>query len=157
VSTPGGLIAACKRLGVALSIEGDKLRVRAPNGMPRDLLEDLRKHKPEIMAELRKRHPAHNMAVMMVLPDGRQYWLAPDGMEFDAGGLPVLRRSVLDALVAAGKATKEELRHLIDAAHELGGGDVRMEPQAQGAASLPETEKARSGEMSAPVSGGGAK
>ena len=148
------LIEACKRRGVALTIEGDRLRVLATDGrpLPVALLEELRHHKPAIMAELRRRQPAHNLAVMMELPDGRRFWLAPDGMRFDAGGLPVLRRSVMDALAAAGKATKEELRRLIDTAHEL-GGDLRMEPSSQGAAPLPIPEKRDSGEMSTPVSG----
>jgi hypothetical protein len=64
---------------------------------------------------------ACGFACLMQLPDGRKFWLAPDGMQFDAGCIPILRRSIMDKLTASGADIKIEVRKLIDTLHEFGG------------------------------------
>jgi len=92
-----------------------------------------------------------NFAALMQLPDGRQFWLAPDGMEFDAGGLPIVRRSVTAKLIESGADTKAEIVKLIgSAAHGGSGDELSMQPDqmiSDHAEALPDTGKARGGGM----------
>jgi len=89
---------------------------------------------------------AFPLACLLQLPDGRQFWLAPDGMKFDAGGIPILRRSIMDKLTASGADVKSEIMRLIDALHEM-GGELRLEPEKAGARPLPIPETCDSGEI----------
>ena len=50
------LLAELDRLGVAVALAGDKIRLGAPAGVvPPDLLETLRRHKPELVAMLKRK------------------------------------------------------------------------------------------------------
>lgn len=51
------LLDRARAAGVELEARGNKLRWRAPNGLPDELLEALRAHKPEILAHLRRPPP----------------------------------------------------------------------------------------------------
>jgi len=134
--------------GIRLAADGDKLDVDAPkDALTPDVMEYMRRHKPEIVEALTTPPgEAFPFACLMELPDGRQFWLAPDGMKFDAGGIPILRRSIMDKLTASGAAVKSEIMRLIDALHEM-GGEVRLVPERAGARPLSDTQKAVSGEM----------
>jgi len=83
---------------------------------------------------------ASTLACLLQLPDGRQFWLAPDGMKFDSRGIPIIRRSIMDELVSSGADVKAEIMRLIDGLHVL-GGEVSISQ------TLPETEKAHSGDL----------
>ena len=73
-----------------------------------------------------------NLACLLALPDGRQFWLAPDGMKFSSGGIPIIRRSIMDKIVSTDADVKTEIMHLLDALYEL-GGELRMSPEVDGA------------------------
>jgi len=62
-------------------------------------------------------------AILTRLPDGRRFWIAPDGAEFDPGGLLVVRTNYLEAWHRRGR-DPDELRQTVDAAL-LVGGEVR--------------------------------
>jgi len=52
------LIAKAQELGATfIPGEGDKLKVQAPAPLPQDLVEELKEHKPEILALLKVDHP----------------------------------------------------------------------------------------------------
>jgi len=59
--------------------------------------------------------------MLLKTPDGKKFWLAPDGFHFNHGGTPILRQSIMEALNAAGGDVAGEIRRLIDVAHEMGG------------------------------------
>ena len=106
--------------GVRLTVQGGQLSYTAPTGVvTQAVLDYMRQHKAEIIDALTP--PPPPLAVLLRMPDGRRFWLAPDGFQFDHGGLPILRRSVMDKLVAAGADVATEVKHLIDVASELGG------------------------------------
>lgn len=53
VMDPQSLLAHARELGATFALaEGDKLKVRAPVPLPEDLLEELRRHKAQIIALL---------------------------------------------------------------------------------------------------------
>lgn len=89
-----------------------------PQPAPCDQLPKVPKALPASMSPARE---ACGFACLMQLPDGRKFWLAPDGMQFDAGCIPILRRSIMDKLTASGADIKIEVRKLIDTLHEFGG------------------------------------
>jgi len=114
-------ISEARGHGIKLAVKGDGLDIDAPkDALTPDVMAFMKGHKAEIIEALRL-----PLAALLELPDGRRFWLAPDGMTFDAGGIPILRRSVMDKLVATNADVKTEIMALIDAAHEL-GGDLRM-------------------------------
>lgn len=79
----------------------------------------------------RQQQENRRFAVLMSLPDGFRFWLAPDGMDFDHGDIPVLRRSVMDKLQAEadGSITKQQLEIVIQSLKTL-GGDLSVLPPA---------------------------
>ena len=50
--TVAELLARCRAAGLALLVEGDSLHVDFVSDPPVDLIEEIRKHKPEVMAAL---------------------------------------------------------------------------------------------------------
>ena len=50
--TVAELLARCRAAGLALLVEGDSLHVDFESGPPNDLIEEIRQHKPEVMAAL---------------------------------------------------------------------------------------------------------
>ncbi len=144
-------IERMEQAGFRLMIKDGRLLVHPAGKLTPEQRAWLKAHKAEIIAELQRRRPGNGFAVLMELPDGFRYWLAPDGMEFDTGGLPVIRRSVLDKLEACGADVRAELRALFAGLREL-GGELSVLPENAGSEPLPAPEKRASGEMSAPVS-----
>ena len=62
--------------------EGDELKVRAPAPLPQDLVEELKEHKPEILAWLRERDPLstsgsieQDVVTLFFAEEERQGWL----------------------------------------------------------------------------------
>jgi hypothetical protein len=50
--TVAELLERCRGAGLALLVEGDSLHVDFESGPPNDLIEEIRQHKPEVMAAL---------------------------------------------------------------------------------------------------------
>jgi len=124
---------------IRLSVHGDKLDVDAPKkALTPDVLEYLKAHKAEIIDTLRP-----PLACLLRLPDDRQFWVAPDGMDFDSRDIPVIRHSVIDKLTSSGADIKTEIMRLIDGLHIL-GGEVFI---SGGATPLPNTQKAVTGDL----------
>jgi len=77
------LLAKAQELGATfIPGEGDRLRVRALGPLPEDLVEDLKEHKPEILAWLRERDPLpasgsieQDVAARFFAEEERQGWL----------------------------------------------------------------------------------
>lgn len=55
MSTATDLLAAVRSAGAAVAVEGGNLRVRAPHGLPRPLLDALRARKTEVLQALTDR------------------------------------------------------------------------------------------------------
>ena len=146
-------IQKAERRGIKLSVADDNLAYDAPEGaMTDDVLSYVRQRKPEIIEELSKQMPASKLAVLMSLPDGFRFWLAPDDMEFDAGDIPILRRSVMDELAASGADVKTELHSIIQSMREL-GGELRVTGNSEGVQVLPDTQKCVTGDCARPLHG----
>ena len=77
------LLAKAQELGATfISGEGDRLKVQAPALLPQDLVEELKEHKPEILALLRERDPLavsgsieQDVAALFFAEEERQGWL----------------------------------------------------------------------------------
>ncbi len=77
------LLAKAQELGATfISGEGDRLKVQAPAPLPQDLVEELKEHKPEILALLRERDPLavsgsieQDVAALFFPEEERQGWL----------------------------------------------------------------------------------
>jgi hypothetical protein len=104
--------------------DGSRLRVRADRPLPDVLIGELRAKKQELLKVCQSSEtapgPYTRLAVLMRSPDGSRYWIAPDGAEFEAGGYPVLRRSVLLAWKLRG-SDPEELRQMHRILMTMGG------------------------------------
>ncbi len=119
MNAPEFLTEAAQR-GISISLDGGSLSVK-PENIPARTVNYIRKHKPEIIKELSRKMPASNLAVLLSLPDGFRFWLAPDGMDFDAGDIPILRRSVMDKMRCSPDEVKKQLHTMITALREFGG------------------------------------
>ncbi len=127
--------------GIKLSVANGNLAYDAPEGaMTDDVVNYIRQHKPEIIEELSTHHDASKLAVLLSLPDGFQFWLAPDGMEFDAGDIPILRRSVMDEMRGSPDEVKKQLHTMITALREL-GGELKVTGNSEGARPLKDPQK----------------
>ena len=77
------LLAKAQELGATfISGEGDRLKVQAPAPLPQNLVEELKEHKPEILALLRERDPLavsgsieQDVAALFFPEEERQGWL----------------------------------------------------------------------------------
>ena len=76
--TSAHVLEACNIRGLALSLEGDSLRVRGPSGAREELLPAIREHKAEIVALLRKEQSA---------PTPHRWARGPFGEQVDLFGL----------------------------------------------------------------------
>jgi len=139
------VVAKMKAAGFKLTVEAGRLVVSPASRLTTEQRAWIRAHRDEIVAELQRQRAAASLAVLLTLPDGFRFWLAPDDLEFETGGIPVLRRSVMDKLETAGEATAEQLRAVITSMREL-GGELKVPPPVA-------LEKRDSGEMSAPIAG----
>lgn len=54
------LLATCAQLGVTLTLEGNRIRVRGPRPARDELLPEIRKLKPELLAALKRPRPARH-------------------------------------------------------------------------------------------------
>src|ERR1039457_5728685 len=54
------LLASCAQLGVTLTLGGNRIRVRGPRPAPDELLPEIRKLKPELLAALKRPRPARH-------------------------------------------------------------------------------------------------
>ncbi len=115
------VVARMKAAGFRLTVEAGRLVVEPASKLTEEQRAWIRAHRDELMVLVRQREAAANLAVLLTLPDGFRFWLAPDGLEFETGGVPVLRRSVMDKLREAGGDTVEQLRAIITSMRELGG------------------------------------
>jgi len=138
----------CDRRGISISLDGGALSVK-PENIPARTVNFIRQNKKEIISEL-STHDASKLAVLLSLPDGFQFWLAPDGMEFDTGGIPVLRRSVMDEMEGSPDEIKKQLHTMVTALREL-GGELSVSPETEGVTIYPDAQKARSGSLAAPI------
>jgi len=140
-------LTECATRDILITVDGTDLIVR-PEDISIKTVEYLKIHKAQIIQHLNKR--AANLACLMQLPDKRQFWVAPDGMDFDDRGIPIIRHSVLDKLKESGSDIRTEVMRLIDGLFLL-GGELRIEPETGGATPLPDTQKSRSGQMATPL------
>lgn len=131
---PTTFLKECDRRGISISLADGALSIH-PDTLPAKTVNYIRQHKPEIVAELSK-PDASKLACLLQLPDKRQFWLAPDGMDFDSRDIPIIRRSVLDKLIESGADVKTEIMKLIDGLHILGG-----EVFIKGATTYPDTRE----------------
>jgi len=105
--------------GIKLTVTNGQISYTAPEGaVTPKVVTYLREHKAEIISELTQRPP---LAVLLELPNGWRFWLAPDGFTFNAGGIPILRRSIMDQLTTSGADVGEEVKHMVGVLHQLGG------------------------------------
>jgi len=132
----------CAHRGISISLDDGSLSVK-PENIPDKTVNFIRQHKTEIVEELSAKPTAANLSVLLSLPDGFQFWLAPDGMKFDAGGIPIIRRSVMDEMCGNSDEVKKQLHTMVTALREF-GGDLRV---TEGARPLPEPQKTVTGEM----------
>jgi len=130
-------LTECHKRGISITVDHGDLIVR-PENIPGKTVAFLKQHKSEIIDTLRP-----PLACLLRLPDDRQFWVAPDGMDFDSRDIPVIRHSVIDKLTSSGADIKTEIMRLIDGLHIL-GGEVFI---SGGATPLPNTQKAVTGEM----------
>jgi len=141
-------IRKAEKRGIRLSVADGNIAYDAPvSVMTDDVVKYIRTHKSEIISEISSHKDASKLAVLLSLPDGFQFWLAPDGMEFDTGGIPVLRRSVMDEMEGSPDEIKKQLHTMVTALREL-GGELSVSPETT---IYPDAQKARSGSLAAPI------
>ena len=118
--------------GFRYEVHDDWLWIEPWERLTEQQLEWFKRYENLVVEEIqRQQQENHRFAVLMSLPDGFQFWLAPDGMKFDAGDVPILRRSVMDKLQAEsdGSITKQQLESVIQSLKTL-GGDLSVVPPA---------------------------
>jgi hypothetical protein len=74
--TVAELLARCRDAGLSLLVEGDALCVDYERGLPLDLIEEIRLHKPEVMAVL-------TAPAAPVIAPARWAGMAADGPSFE--------------------------------------------------------------------------
>ena len=94
------LLERCRTAGLALSVEGDSLHIDFESDPPVDLIEEIRSHKPELMAALSSA-PLETAEV-----------IAPARWVPGAGGNCCPRASFRDAVPRASRRTRTPRRRI---------------------------------------------
>ena len=120
-----------KEHGFRYEVHDGRLWIEPWEQLSQEQQEWLVKYEEAVVDEIQQQRRENNrFAVLMSLvDDGFRFWLAPDGLDFDPGDIPVIRRSVMDKLKseANGSITKQQLETVIQSLKTL-GGDLSVVP-----------------------------